>query len=78
MTRVENERSDRSYPSRAQLARALRERFGGPFWPNPKFARWLTREWFAPGSLYDWAPRVREVTGRPFGAEAFVAQLASR
>ncbi|MCI4319987.1 MAG: M3 family metallopeptidase [Thermoplasmata archaeon] len=53
-----------------QLARTLRERFGEPLWPNPRVGPWLAREWFAPGSLYDWVPRVRRLTGRPFGAEA--------
>jgi len=55
----------------AQVRRTLRERFGEPTWPNPKVGPWLSREWFVHGSLYDWIPRVKEVTGRPFGPEAF-------
>jgi len=56
-----------------QIARTLRERFGEPMWPNSRVGPWLTQNWFRPGSLYDWVPRVREVTGRPFGAEAYRA-----
>ena len=56
-----------------QLARALVERFGTPFWPNPKIGPWLSRECFAPGSVFDWVPRLRELTGRPFGARDFRA-----
>lgn len=54
-----------------QLARALRDRFGEPLWPNRRVGPWLAREWFAPGSLYDWVPRIRELSGRPFGARDF-------
>ena len=54
-----------------QLAASLRTRFGEPLWPNRRVGPWLTREWFAPGSLIDWVPHLREVTGKPFGAEAF-------
>jgi hypothetical protein len=54
-----------------QLAGALRERFGEPLWPNPRVGPWLTTEWFAPGSLYDWVPRIRELTGHEFGARDF-------
>jgi len=53
-----------------QLTETLRERCGDPLWPNRRVGPWLTRNWFAPGSLYDWIPRVKEVTGRPFGVEA--------
>ncbi|MGI0071158.1 MAG: hypothetical protein ACRECT_03705 [Thermoplasmata archaeon] len=56
-----------------QIARTLRERFGEPRWPNSKVGPWLAREWFAPGSVYDWVPRIRAVTGRPFGASDFRA-----
>ncbi len=59
-----------------QLAETLRERFGSPIWPNRKVGPWLAREWFAPGSIYDWIPRVRELTGRPYGAEAFRRSVA--
>lgn len=61
-----------------QLARTLRDLFGEPLWPNRKVGPWLARNWFAPGSLYDWVPRVKEITGRPFGAEAFRAAFAAR
>ena len=59
-----------------QLSRTMREVCGEPYWPNRKVGPWLTRNWFAPGSLYDWVPRVKEITGRPFGAEAFRARFA--
>lgn len=55
-----------------QIAAALRDEVGGTLWPNPRVGPWLTRNWFAPGSLFDWVPHVREVTGRPFGPRAFV------
>jgi len=58
-----------------QLARDLRERFGEPLWPNPRVGPYLMREWFAPGSIYDWVPRVRKLTGRPFGAKDFLASF---
>jgi hypothetical protein len=54
-----------------QLAASLRARFGEPLWPNRKVGPCLTREWFAPGSLIDWVPHLQEVTGKPFGAQAF-------
>jgi peptidyl-dipeptidase A len=60
-----------------QLADTLRDLFGEPYWPNRKVGPWLTRNWFAPGSLYDWVPRVKKITGRPFGAEAFRAAFAN-
>jgi hypothetical protein len=60
----------------AQLESTLRERFGDPLWPNRKVGPWLTLEWMSPGSLVDWVPRLREVTGHPFGAEAFRRQCA--
>jgi hypothetical protein len=53
------------------LAATLKDRFSGPFWPNRRVGPWLTRNWFAPGSIYDWVPRVKTVTGRPFSADAF-------
>ena len=58
-----------------QLRDRMREICGEPFWPNPKVGPWLRREWFADGSLHDWVPRLRELTGRPFGAEAFLRQF---
>lgn len=60
----------------AQLRQALLDRLGGPFWPNTRFGPWLAREWFAGGSTFDWLTRLRETTGRPFGATAFRDQLA--
>ena len=57
---------------RCQVQERMRQVCGEPFWPNPKVGPWLRREWFSSGSLYDWVPRVRELTGRPFGAEAFL------
>jgi hypothetical protein len=54
-----------------QLTRALVDEFGEPLWPNRRVGPWLTREWFRSGSLYDWLPRMRATTGRPFGAESF-------
>ena len=53
-----------------QLTRELRTLFGEPVWPNARVGPWLTEHWFAPGSLYDWIPRIQEITGRPFGADA--------
>ena len=54
-----------------QLSRTLRDLFGDPLWPNRRVGPWLIRNWFAPGSLVDWLPHLKELTGRPFGAEAF-------
>ena len=54
-----------------QLARSICDELGEPLWPNPKVGPWLTRNWFAPGSLVEWVPHLREVTGRPFSARAF-------
>jgi hypothetical protein len=54
-----------------QVFLSLRHLYGEELWPNRHVGPWLTRNWFAPGSLHDWLPRVKEVTGRPFGAEAF-------
>ena len=60
-----------------QIFRTLRDLYGEPLWPNRHVGPWLTRNWFAPGLLYDWLPRVKEVTGRPFGAEAFRAAFGA-
>jgi hypothetical protein len=60
-----------------QVSRALRSLFGEPLWPNRKVGPWLARNWFAPGSLYDWVPRMKEITGRPFGTEAFRSEFAA-
>ncbi|HTT72578.1 MAG TPA: hypothetical protein VMG99_00290 [Thermoplasmata archaeon] len=60
-----------------QLRAAILDRFGPTLWPNPRVGPWLARTWFAAGSTDDWVPKVRAVTGRPFGAEAFVADYRS-
>ncbi|MCI4353555.1 MAG: M3 family metallopeptidase [Thermoplasmata archaeon] len=56
----------------AQLRQAIREQVQGPFWPNRRVIPWLGRNWFRFGARYDWVPRVREVTGRPFGVGDFL------
>lgn len=60
-----------------QLARTIREQLGGVLWPNSRVGPWLVRNWFEEGSVYDWVPRMREVTGRPFGAQAFRESFAA-
>ncbi|HTW55750.1 MAG TPA: hypothetical protein VMG36_04795 [Thermoplasmata archaeon] len=54
-----------------QLTAAALAEVGGALWPNPRIARWLVDRWFRDGSSYDWWVRLREVSGRPFGARAF-------
>ncbi|MGC2289107.1 MAG: hypothetical protein WA688_04545 [Thermoplasmata archaeon] len=56
----------------AQLRQAIREQLPGPFWPNREVIPWLARNWFRHGVRYDWVPRVKEVTGRPFGVRDFL------
>jgi hypothetical protein len=56
---------------RPQLLDAALQEVGGSTWPNRKMGPWLIDRWFRDGSAFDWLPRVREVTGRPFGARAF-------
>jgi len=56
---------------RPQLLAAALEEVGGPTWPNRKMGPWLVRHWFREGSAFDWQPRVRELSGRTFGARAF-------
>lgn len=56
----------------AQLHEARRAQVPGPLWPNRKVIPWLARTWFRNGIRYDWVPRMREVTGRPFGPRAWV------
>ena len=60
-----------------QVSQTLRKLFGEPIWPNRRVGPWLARNWFAPGSLYDWAPRLKELTGRPFGISAFRERFAA-
>jgi peptidyl-dipeptidase A len=55
-----------------QLRAAMARRFGEPLWPNRRVGPWLARTFFAGGSSYDWLERVREATGRPFGARALL------
>jgi hypothetical protein len=54
-----------------QVRKNLRERFGDAFWPNRRIGPWLTRTWFAPGSMIEWPQKIRETTGRPLDARAF-------
>jgi hypothetical protein len=61
-----------------QLVRTIREHLGDPLWPNSRVGAWLTREWFRPGSTYDWVPRIRAITGRPFSARDFQARFRSQ
>ena len=61
-----------------QLARLLRQRFGEPLWPNRRVGPYLAREWFAPGSRFDWIPRLEALTGERFGADAFRAAVVIR
>jgi hypothetical protein len=61
---------------RAQILRAVRDQVGGPIWPNRRVGPWLIDRWFRGGSSFDWLPRVREVTGSPFGAGAFNEEMA--
>ena len=63
---------------RKQVRAAMLREVGGPFWPNRRVARWLTDRLFRSGARHDWIPRVREVTGRPFGAEAFLDSVRRR
>lgn len=56
----------------AQLRQTIREQIPGPFWPNRSVIPWLRENWFRHGTRHDWVPRVREVTGRPFGVSDFL------
>jgi hypothetical protein len=60
---------------RPQLLAAAIEDVGGAVWPNRRIGPWLIDRWFRGGSAFDWRPRVREVTGRPFSARAFNAAM---
>jgi len=44
---------------------------GGTIWPNHRLGPWLIRHWFRDSGLFDWAQRLRELTGRPLGAMSF-------
>ena len=62
---------------RKQMVRAISDQVGGALWPNPGVGPWLVENWFALGARHDWIPRVREVTGRPFGVRAFHESVRS-
>ncbi|MGA7923929.1 MAG: hypothetical protein WCA77_08145 [Thermoplasmata archaeon] len=59
----------------AQLLWAMREDTRGEVWPNPKAVPWLTRHFFRHGAQFDWVPRVKEVTHRPFGSSDYLSGL---
>jgi hypothetical protein len=59
-----------------QLSRTLRDLYGDPLWPNRRVGPWLVRNWFVPGSFIDWVPHLQELTGRPFGIEAFAQEFS--
>lgn len=56
---------------RAQVLESLRRATGARLWPNRRAGPWLARRFLEGGAAWDWIPRVREVTGRPFGPDAF-------
>ena len=58
-----------------QLTSAALAEVGGPLWPNPRIGPWLIDRWFRDGSSYDWWVRLREVSGRRFGARAFNEEM---
>ena len=60
---------------RPQLAATALADVGGELWPNPRLGPWLVDRWFRDGSSYDWWVRLRELSGRPFGARAFNAEM---
>jgi hypothetical protein len=60
---------------RPALTASLLEEVGGELWPNAHVGPWLVRHWLRDGSSFDWWTRLRELTGRPFGAEPFNAEM---
>jgi hypothetical protein len=56
------------------LRRAVLAEVGGPLWPNRKVGPWLLRHWMREGTSFDWTTRLRELTGAPFDARAFLAE----
>jgi hypothetical protein len=60
---------------RKQVVGALPRAANGALWPNRRAGPWLADRWFRAGSAYDWIGRVRDVTGRPFGPEAFAESV---
>jgi hypothetical protein len=54
-----------------QVEESMLSDVGGAFWPNRRIGPWLTEHWFRDGARHDWIPRVRAITGRPFGPAAF-------
>jgi peptidyl-dipeptidase A len=63
---------------RPHLLSAVLEDVGGTTWPNAKLGPWLVDRWFRPGSTYDWGPRLKQVSGRPFSARAFNEEMSPR
>ncbi len=57
---------------REQLLRTVLDATRGRLWPNHAVIPWLAQNWFRHGDRFDWVPRVREVTGRPFGLREFL------
>jgi hypothetical protein len=60
---------------RKQVLRVLPLGREGALWPNRRAGPWLVDRWFRHGSMYDWVPRVRKVTGRPLDARAFASSV---
>jgi hypothetical protein len=58
----------------SSLRRAVLAEVGGPLWPNRKVGPWLLRHWMREGTSFDWTTRLRELTGAPFDARAFLAE----
>jgi hypothetical protein len=62
---------------RKQIVQAISEQVRGDLWPNPSVGPWITDNLLAPGAQYDWIPRVRQLTGRRFGVQAFQDSVRS-
>jgi hypothetical protein len=54
-----------------QILETMRGELGDTLWPNKRFGPWLTENWFRSSGEFDWAPHLKEITGRYFGASAF-------
>jgi hypothetical protein len=54
-----------------QLLGTMRGELGHTLWPNPRFGPWLIQNWFRESGEFDWLPRLKETTGKPFGTAAF-------
>jgi peptidyl-dipeptidase A len=60
-----------------QLREAMRAQFGvEDLTREPRVARWLTDNFFAPGAAIPWPEKVRRATGRPLSADALGRYLA--